>query len=275
MPNSASKGFIDKTCVSVSQSSRFFELAQHLANYQGDDVLAPPAINTAAVAQMRALNAKSASAPNHRLDNSSKNLLLKNTHSPNAAKFDALPDACVLVAITDEAMPRVLLTRRASNLTSHAGEVSFVGGKRDLGDVSSWAVALREACEEVALRAADVQLLGFLPMQISKKGLLVRPVVASINPAAVQYLSPNADEIDKLFWLELDYLCQNAPSEQVFRHQQANQTMALHTPAWAVDLDGDDAPEVVWGLTGRILANLLEIGFGVRYDWYYRLQNCE
>ena len=37
-------------------------------------------------------------------------------------------EAAVLIAITDEADPKVLLTRRSAYLSNHAGEVSFPGG---------------------------------------------------------------------------------------------------------------------------------------------------
>lgn len=38
-------------------------------------------------------------------------------------------DAAVLIAITNEENPKVLLTRRSVYLSNHAGEVSFPGGK--------------------------------------------------------------------------------------------------------------------------------------------------
>ena len=59
--------------------------------------------------------------------------------------------AAVLIAITNEHHPKVLLTRRSTQLSNHAGEVSFPGGKRDAGDTSNIVVALREAQEETAL----------------------------------------------------------------------------------------------------------------------------
>ena len=76
--------------------------------------------------------------------------------------------AAVLIAITDEAQPKVLLTRRSAYLNSHAGEVSFPGGKRDPQDTSNIVVALREAQEETALNPFDVELIGDLPMQKSQ-----------------------------------------------------------------------------------------------------------
>ena len=85
-------------------------------------------------------------------------------------------DAAVLIAITNEADPKVLLTRRSVYLSNHAGEVSFPVGKRDPQDTSNIVVALREAYEETALNPFDVQLLGDLPMQKARNGMLVKPV---------------------------------------------------------------------------------------------------
>ena len=80
-----------------------------------------------------------------------------------------IADASVLVAITHERHPKLLLTRRAAHMNSHAGEVSCVGGKHDAGDGNNVITALREACEETALPPNKVQLIGQLPIQTSKR----------------------------------------------------------------------------------------------------------
>ena len=80
-------------------------------------------------------------------------------------------DAAVLIAITQEVQPKVLLTRRSMQLSQHAGEVSFPGGKRDPSDTSNIVVALREAHEETALNPFDVKLLGDLPIQRARSGV--------------------------------------------------------------------------------------------------------
>ena len=53
-------------------------------------------------------------------------------------------DAAVLIALTDQPEPEVILTVRAAHLRSHPGEVAFPGGKRDPGDRSLVETALRE-----------------------------------------------------------------------------------------------------------------------------------
>ena len=54
----------------------------------------------------------------------------------------------------------VLFTERSKELRSHAGQVSFPGGSVDPADKDVRAAALREAREEVGLRAEHVELIG-------------------------------------------------------------------------------------------------------------------
>lgn len=242
--------FIDKQLTNLPSSHRFYALAQALDNYQGVDIL--PFIEN-----------------NELLTGLVREQAIKRYDELLISK--PLPQACVLIVITDELDPRLLLTRRSNHLNSHAGEVSLVGGKRDEMDTSSADVALREAYEEVGLHGTNVDILGYLPMQISKKGLLVRPVVASISPDVVETLTPSEDEIARLFWLPFDVLYRT-PVDFVFDRQITNSTAKMHTPAWVYDCDDDGTPEVIWGLTGRILSSFMEIGFGMGHEWYYRMR---
>src|SRR5690606_40910837 len=88
-----------------------------------------------------------------------------------------LAEAGVLVAITNETEPQLLLTRRALHLSTHQGEVAFPGGKRDDTDTSIVMTALREAEEEVALPLQQVQVIGELDQVVSRFGYLVTPVL--------------------------------------------------------------------------------------------------
>lgn len=228
-------------------------LATTLADYQGEPFLPNVAMN--------ALN---------RLDNA---ITLDDIIKGKGA------DASVLIVITNEPCPKVLLTRRSGRLNAHAGEVSFVGGKKD-DDETPVQTALREACEEVGLNPTSVEMIGKLPMQLSKSNLLVQPFVAVISPNIAKALVPNPDEIARLFWVELEYFLNHLPVNYRFvidqQHKTHSQAFAtqhhitairhLDTPAWVVD------NEVIWGMTGRILANLLHIGFGVKVDWYYQVK---
>jgi 8-oxo-dGTP pyrophosphatase MutT (NUDIX family) len=169
--------------------------------------------------------------------------------------------AAVLIAITDESDPKVLLTRRSLYLSNHAGEVSFPGGKRDPQDTSNIVVALREAYEETALNPFDVQLIGDLPMQKARNGMLVKPVVGLI-PAEVE-LIPQPAEIDRIFFASLSSLM-NAPPipyEVRYAHQ------SLYFPSMRVE------NEIVWGLTARMLVSLFQYGLNYQKEWPFLLNS--
>lgn len=72
----------------------------------------------------------------------------------------------------------VLLLQRAATLRSHAGQVAFPGGATDPEDASSSATALREAEEEVGVKAATVDVLSELPaLYLPPSGFVVTPVL--------------------------------------------------------------------------------------------------
>ncbi|CAM4018809.1 CoA pyrophosphatase [Psychrobacter arenosus] len=175
-----------------------------------------------------------------------------------------IADASVLIAITNESHPRLLLTKRAGHLAAHAGEISFVGGKHETVDGNNVVTALREACEETALPPRQVQVLGQLPVQTSKSGMSVRPIVALIPPDLT--LVPEPGEIERIFWADFAVLIEQPLEEYAINYSLSGNNLVLLTPSWVVD------GETVWGLTGLILASLLELCFDRKIEWYYRAQ---
>jgi 8-oxo-dGTP pyrophosphatase MutT (NUDIX family) len=78
-----------------------------------------------------------------------------------------------------DAGPDVLLTERAADLRSHAGQVAFPGGALDPGDGGPVGAALREAQEETGLDPSGVQVAGPLPdLFLMVSDFVVTPVVA-------------------------------------------------------------------------------------------------
>nr|WP_026471838.1 CoA pyrophosphatase [Alkanindiges illinoisensis] len=164
-------------------------------------------------------------------------------------------DAAVLLAITREEQPRVLLTLRASHMRHHAGEVSFPGGRREAGDTSNIVVALREAFEETGLNPFQVELLGELPSQRAKSGMWVKPIVGLIPPDVI--LIPQPDEIERIFYVELMHIikAQPLPYPVQFNRQQ------YYMPSFQLD------NEIIWGLTARILVSLFRRGLRHSIEW--------
>ena len=164
-------------------------------------------------------------------------------------------DAAVLIAITQEVHPRVLLTRRSMQLSQHAGEVSFPGGKRDPSDTSNIVVALREAQEETALNPFDVKLLGDLPALRARSGLSVKPIVGFI-PEQVELIA-QPTEIDRIFFAPLQHLIDSPPLPYEVRLAR----QSLYFPSMQVE------SEIVWGLTARMLISLFQYGLGHQKHW--------
>ena len=76
----------------------------------------------------------------------------------------------------------VLLTLRTPDLTSHAGQIAFPGGKIDASDASPLAAALREAQEEIGLDRELVDPIGYLDLYLTFSGFRILPTVARIDP---------------------------------------------------------------------------------------------
>ncbi|KAJ1262126.1 hypothetical protein BS78_09G083600 [Paspalum vaginatum] len=109
--------------------------------------------------------------------------------------------AAVLVCLFEDPSsgPRVLLTKRASSLSSHSGEVSLPGGKVDEGDADVKATALREAKEETGLDPALVSVVTVLEPFLSKNGLNVVPVIGMVTDKALFKPVLNKAEVEDIF----------------------------------------------------------------------------
>ncbi|MFT5652877.1 MAG: 8-oxo-dGTP pyrophosphatase MutT (NUDIX family) [Psychromonas sp.] len=122
-----------------------------------------------------------------------------------------LIQAGVLIAITDELDPHLILTRRADHLNTHSGEVAFAGGKRDDTDPDIVFTALREAYEEIDLASQDVRVIGQLDQVVSRFGYIVTPIVGIIPPNLT--FTANLEELDAVFKVPLRFFLENEPHD--------------------------------------------------------------
>ena len=164
----------------------------------------------------------------------------------------AHPDAAVLIALTDTPFdPEIILTRRASHLSSHSGQVAFPGGMRDKTDRNLKHTALRESEEEVAMPPEQVEIIGKLNQVISHMGVRVTPWIG-IVPEAIE-LTANEDELDAIFRVPLSFFLKDK------RHHTdviPVEKKALYVPCYHFD------EFVIWGLSAMMLVDLLKIGLG-------------
>jgi 8-oxo-dGTP pyrophosphatase MutT (NUDIX family) len=161
------------------------------------------------------------------------------------AEIRPIRPAAVLIPIVARDEPMVLLTQRTAHLTSHAGQISFPGGKIDPGDESPLAAALREAEEEIGLAREAVEPLGYLDLYMTTLGYRIVPTVARVDPDYRLVLNPA--EVDDAFEVPLAFLM--APAN----HQRHSREWKGMTRSYYAMPFGE---RYIWGVTAGILRNL-------------------
>lgn len=156
-----------------------------------------------------------------------------------------LTPAAVLIAVTREAEPQLLLTRRRADLRRHPGQIAFPGGRVDPGDADEVAAALREAEEEVALSPGNVNVLGRLDRYETGTGFAITPVVGLVPPGLV--FTPQASEVADVFHVPFAHVIDPA-NHQVRESQWQGQTRRYY-----VIRHGEHE---IWGATAGIIVNL-------------------
>jgi len=153
--------------------------------------------------------------------------------------------AAVLVPVVLSTLPAILLTKRTSHLKSHAGQVSFPGGRIDPEDRDAEAAALREAHEEIALDPANVEVLGRMDEYVTGTGYRITPVIGLLPPGLAYCPSPH--EVEAVFELPVTVLLDpDAP------RRQRQHVRGVWRDYWV----WPHPDHFIWGATAAILVHL-------------------
>lgn len=144
----------------------------------------------------------------------------------------------------------LLFTVRSAELSSHPGQISFPGGGLEPGEGVIDA-ALRETHEEIGVQLSRAAVIGLLDDLPSPAGYVATPVVAVLESAAEWRANPA--EVADMFTAPLEELREIAPSWEERRVQQLRRR--IHFYPWNGRL--------IWGFTGNVLKNFLEVTSGV------------
>ncbi len=157
--------------------------------------------------------------------------------------------ASVLIPLFEQGtVPHLLLTRRASHLRSHSGQVSFPGGKQDPEDGSAQATALRESEEEVGLLPQQVEIIGQIDQITSLHQYLVTPFVGVIPSSFVP--RPNPEEIESVFSVPLDFFMNP-------EHHTSQEITHRDVPFYSHHFHF--GPYDIWGMTAMLILRFLEV----------------
>ena len=159
-----------------------------------------------------------------------------------------LRQAAVLVAIQmGKAGASILLTKRASHLNHHPGQIAFPGGKVDENDADAVAAALRESHEEVGLPPQNVEILGCLAPHETVTGFQITPVLGYIRDAFIPRGAP--EEVEETFWVPLS-LALDPSAYSVEGRIWRGTLRRFYTLPYG--------PYYIWGATARILRGLAD-----------------
>ena len=150
-----------------------------------------------------------------------------------------------------ELASKVVLTVRAANLKSHAGQISLPGGSIDPEDANPAAAALREAEEEIGLPQEQVEIMGELGPMDLPSGFRVMPVVGLIPPGLA--FTPCSREVADIFQTPLALILDpKAYIRSSYLHAGIKRpTLELHYEDYRI-----------WGATAAILHRLAALCAG-------------
>ena len=163
------------------------------------------------------------------------------------AREQPVRPAAVLIPVVDHKEPTVLLTQRSPDLSEHAGQIAFPGGKIDATDASPRDAALREAWEEVGLDGSFIDPIGYLDVYGTGFGFRILPTVARVKPGFK--LTINHSEVVDAFEVPLSFLM-NPANHQIHSKEFRGMERSYYAMPYA--------ERYIWGATAGILRVLYE-----------------
>ena len=167
------------------------------------------------------------------------------SYKPDTSK--AKIGAVLIALYADEGIIKTVMMKRPDYDGTHAGQVSFPGGKVEESDRDIIHTALREAEEEVNIKQDDVQVIGQLTeLYIPPSNFLVHPVLGVLS--SKPDLVPDQHEVESILIPDLNYLLRDDIIDET--EIQLSSGFQLKTPSFQVD------GHTVWGATAMIIAEL-------------------
>jgi len=162
---------------------------------------------------------------------------------------DERHDAGVVIPVVERPDGHYLVfTKRSDDLEEHPGQMSFPGGGREPEDGDIQATALREANEEIGLHPNEATVVGRLDDIRTITEYAVTPIVARVPDREYR---PDEYEVAEVVVLPVAALVDPDNYANERRDHPHYGEIVIHY----FHVDG----YTVWGATGRIVVQLLEM----------------
>ncbi|MCT4623930.1 MAG: CoA pyrophosphatase [Schleiferiaceae bacterium] len=145
--------------------------------------------------------------------------------------------------------PHIVLMKRNSYPGVHSDQISFPGGKFEVGDENLKQTALREANEELGIISANVEIVGELTqVYIPPSNFLVNPYVgyAKEKPSFI----PELKEVTEIVEADFSSIRNLSNVENVAVNVRG---FKMDVPAFMIN------GHVVWGATAMMLSELAHV----------------
>ncbi len=161
-----------------------------------------------------------------------------------------IPSAVLIVIHFTYGEPRVILCKRSSRVSNHAGQISFPGGIYKDEDNDLLGTALRECKEEIGLDVNREHVIGYMDtVNTFSSNFIILPFIAILD--YIRTFKPNS-EVDEVIDAPLHELLTNMYEDKEHYNYA--------TDAYKFVYKG----YTVWGATARILKALRDNIYNTR-----------
>ena len=168
-----------------------------------------------------------------------------------------MPSAVILPVFFKDGEYYILFIKRAQTVKDHKGQISFPGGRRELEDETMLDTALRECEEEIGLPRDKVEIIGALDDCVT---LITRYLIATFV-GLIPY--PYDFKLDRN---EIESIIE-IPISALYRVKTGPEKTETGSPEFRYN------GEVIWGATGIILSQLLDIWSEINMSTGYHISH--
>lgn len=155
----------------------------------------------------------------------------------------------VMLLIVNKPDPEIIFTLRSSKLRSHKGQISFPGGKVELGE-SLLEAALRETKEEIGIGSENIRILGAMScLFVPPSNNLIYPFIGLIEN--LTELTINEDEVEECFSIPISHF---ENKSNLGTKIQILDGYEVSMPFWDVS-----KKTILWGATSMILTEFIDL----------------